>query len=266
MKSRLIVPLCITLVCMGSLAGCAVDPGASRFPDPQSSTLQGGTFVNVANLRNVGPGLTKYQIYDLLGPPHFHEGVFHVRVWNYLFNFRRAGTTVTCQYQIQFDDDKRVSKTLWKDPACEDYVRAKAPDISESSSPKTAETERSTLESDTLFEFGQYSLDHMLPGGKASLDNVIERIRRHPGVTSITVTGHADRIGEATFNQRLSLARADAVRDYLVRHGVDSRLIHTEGAGSSQSISHCPQGRGSAEIVCLQPDRRVSITVKGHNR
>ncbi|WP_376914722.1 outer membrane protein assembly factor BamE [Paraburkholderia sp. OAS925] len=33
--------------------------------------------------------MTKNQLYALIGPPHFHESVFHVRVWNYAFHFPR---------------------------------------------------------------------------------------------------------------------------------------------------------------------------------
>ena len=84
-----------------------------------------GSFPNVDHLRMVEPGMTKGQVYDLIGVPHFHESVFRVRVWNYLFHFRSADKPVTCQYQIQFDDDSRVTKTRWADPQCETFAPAK---------------------------------------------------------------------------------------------------------------------------------------------
>jgi outer membrane protein OmpA-like peptidoglycan-associated protein len=42
---------------------------------------------------------------------------------------------------------------------------------------------------------------------------------------------------------------------------LDGSAIHTEGVGSSQPISHCPDGTSPAVIACLQPDRRVSIVM-----
>lgn len=94
-----------------------------KFPERASAMLKEGTFVSIENLRNVGPGLTKNQMYDLLGPPHFHEGVFGVKVWNYIFNFRQNGDVVSCQYQVQYDQNKLVRETYWKDPACADFLK-----------------------------------------------------------------------------------------------------------------------------------------------
>ena len=45
--------------------------------------------MNIANLRNVDKGLSKDQMYDLLGPPHFDEWFVGNQAWNY----QGAGTT-----------------------------------------------------------------------------------------------------------------------------------------------------------------------------
>src|SRR3546814_12185416 len=78
--------------CLGRLGACASSEGrgagAPVFPDLATATFAGGTYPNVDNLRAIAPGMTKDQLYDLIGRPHFHEGVFGVREWNYLFNFR----------------------------------------------------------------------------------------------------------------------------------------------------------------------------------
>jgi len=92
------------------------------------ATTPDGTFPNVENLRTIDTGMTKQQVYRLIGPPHFHESVFHVRVWNYLFHFRTEaseGNDVSCEFQIQFDDRARVSRTRWQDPGCERFAPAK---------------------------------------------------------------------------------------------------------------------------------------------
>jgi outer membrane protein assembly factor BamE (lipoprotein component of BamABCDE complex) len=83
-------------------------------------------------------GMTKNQLYELLGPPHFHESVFHVRVWNYLFHFRTVDKTVTCEYQIQFDKDSRVRLTRWKDQECEQFAPAKVAAEASAAAPEAA--------------------------------------------------------------------------------------------------------------------------------
>lgn len=261
MKNQRILVMFFSFFAAVMLGGCATAESPPKFPDPQSTTLTGGTFVNVNNLRNVGTGLTKDQMYDLLGPPHFHEGIVAVHVWNYLFNFRRGNETVTCQYQVQFDSHMKVSGTYWRDPSCAGFLEPTALTTSAPVEAETTPIEELMLQSDTLFAFDKSSLGSLLPEGKAKLDKAIEQIKTHEGVNEITVVGYTDRIGSAAVNQRLSLARANTVRAYFIAHGLDGSVIHTEGVGSSQPISHCPDGTSRAVIACLQPDRRVSIVV-----
>ena len=80
---------------------------------------------------------------------------------------------------------------------------------------------------------------------------------------SIAVVGHADRIGKTAYNQKLSERRASSVKAYLVKNGIPSAKIHTEGRGESESVTGdaCKKTRGKALISCLQPDRRVDISV-----
>ncbi|WP_176045390.1 outer membrane protein assembly factor BamE [Burkholderia sp. BCC1644] len=111
------------------LAGCsATSPsaanGAPVFPDPGTAWVAGGKQVSTRDLRKVVPGITGNQVYLLIHEPHFSEGTYGVRVWNYLFKLRtgRPGEYATCQYQVQFDTHQLVQATYWKDPACAQYV------------------------------------------------------------------------------------------------------------------------------------------------
>jgi type IX secretion system PorP/SprF family membrane protein len=47
----------------------------------------------------------------------------------------------------------------------------------------------------------------------------------------LKITGHTDNIGQEKFNQRLSEKRAEAVRNYLLKHGVSADRLQTEGKG-----------------------------------
>lgn len=260
MKTQKTVLLAACVATAVVMTGCAAPHTPPRFPDAASASPAGGTFVNVANLRNVSTGLNKDQLYDLIGPPHFHEWFVGNHVWNYLFDFRRGDKVVSCQYQVQFDKNMRVSATYWRDPRCANFVQDTAP-VAAAAQPTPLE--QFTIEGEALFPFAKSSLDSMLPDGRAELDAAIAKIRAEARMTNIDVIGHTDRIGTEASNRALSLARAETVKRYLVAHGIDAARIRADGVGSSQPVSRCPPGESAAVIACLQKDRRVAITVYG---
>lgn len=89
------------------------------FPDKDSATLKEGTFPNPAGLKQLSTGVTKDQVYELIGRPHFREGVFGVREWDYLFHFRgTGGTYATCQYKIVFSKDGHAQSFFPYPEAC----------------------------------------------------------------------------------------------------------------------------------------------------
>ena len=65
----------------------------------------------------------------------------------------------------------------------------------------------------------------------AMLDGIID-VAYHCQDTNITITGHSDATGNETMNQRLSLARAQAVAEYLTRGGLAPDRLLVTGAGS----------------------------------
>ena len=68
------------------------------------------------------------------------------------------------------------------------------------------------------------------------LDNVAELVISCPDVR-FEVSGHTDSDGSDASNQRLSVARAEAVRDYLVRAGVDTSRLVAVGFGESKPVA-----------------------------
>jgi OOP family OmpA-OmpF porin len=119
-----------------------------------------------------------------------------------------------------------------------------------------------TLDAEALFDFDR-SL--VRSDDRDKLDELVGGLQ---GVEydTIIVVGHADRIGTQTYNQRLSERRAGAVKSYLVKKGVSDERIQTEGRGEfepSSDPSTCEGLRKHKLIDCLQPDRRVEVTVTG---
>jgi outer membrane protein OmpA-like peptidoglycan-associated protein len=122
--------------------------------------------------------------------------------------------------------------------------------------------QRFSLSSDMLFGFGQSKLR---PAGEAKLDDLASKLQQ-VNISSITYTGHADRIGSSEINQAVSLSRAESVKAYLAGKGVRAERVLVEGKGETEPVSSsaaCKGNAGAAVIACLQPDRRVDIDVVG---
>ena len=87
----------------------------------------------------------------------------------------------------------------------------------------------------------------------------------------VTATAHADRIGGAEYNERLSARRAEAIRAYLVEKGVPEKRLHIESKGAREPLTACeamgPETKRNLKLVaCLQPDRRVEIEIPGREK
>ncbi|WNK20417.1 OmpA family protein [Halomonas piscis] len=246
-----------------SLQGCtttagqgpAVDSYEVAFPDIDDAWQEKGTFVNIENLSQMHAGLSKEQVYDLLGRPHFQEGLFGVHQWDYIFHFRtgEAADYVTCQYQVHFDSNMQTESLHWRNKQCADFLTEEEPE----------EPQQVTLSADTLFDFDSAELS---ANGQRVVTDAGHRIQQETAAANIVVTGYTDRIGRTDYNQRLSRRRADSVRDALVRTGIDPRAIRSRGAGERNPVERCEGERVTPQLkACLRPNRRVEIEVTGIN-
>lgn len=158
-------------------------------------------------------------------------------------------------------------------------VAAAEPAPAAPAAPPPREPQRFSLAADTLFAFDKAELK---PEGKSLLDALAADIAGMK-YESIAITGHADRIGSAEYNQQLSQRRAAAVREYLLSKNraaggtlsgytggemaIDPAKISAAGAGEAQPVTRADECVGNkatrALIQCLQPDRRVEIEVIG---
>src|SRR5690625_1258023 len=114
------------------------------------------------------------------------------------------------------------------------------------------------LDSDVLFDFGQAELK---PEGKRQIEQYVPLIKAR-GKTWIEVVGHTDRIGSKSTNDRLSMERAESVRNLLIANGLDPDRIRTSGLVSTRPSFSCPDQARDALIECLAPNRRVVIDVR----
>ncbi len=268
MKMKRILEAALLGLTMFVMAGCGTvskhvakdgsGAGELIFPDPAKASIKGGTFPDVADLRNVAPGMTKDQLYQMFGRPHFNEGVLGVREWDYLFNFRsgQGDQYVTCEFKVLFDRQHLAQSFYWKPSSCADLIHPKP--VAEAPPPPAPLPEKPIrLAADTLFAFDKFELT---PEGRHALDGLLDTIRSASEVQNIRIVGYTDRIGSDAYNMKLSRQRAGAVRDYLVGHGVSQEALSTEGRGEADPVVPCDGVPAANLIACLAPNRRVEIS------
>ncbi|MBN8185200.1 OmpA family protein [Salipiger thiooxidans] len=108
-----------------------------------------------------------------------------------------------------------------------------------------------TMPQDILFPFDSAALRSDL---QADIRTVGRSLLQYPN-TTVQVLGHTDSDGDASYNQKLSLRRAQAVSSVLVAEGVPSSRIQSIGRGEDQPIASNLTAEGK------QQNRRVEIVI-----
>lgn len=102
---------------------------------------------------------------------------------------------------------------------------------------------------DVLFAVGETQLE---PTARVNLEDVVELLQSEPD-KRIRIEGHTDASGPATVNQRISLERAEAVRDSLVAMGISAGRIQAMGMGEDFPIASNDEAQGRSR------NRRVDV-------
>lgn len=121
---------------------------------------------------------------------------------------------------------------------------------------RVAESEREiqvSMGAEILFDTGESTLR---PAATTALEQLAALIQEHPELP-VEIEGHTDSIGTATYNERLSLDRAESVKRWLTSNGqVPASRMTTRGFGYTKPIAHndSPDGR--------QLNRRVEVRLR----
>ena len=97
--------------------------------------------------------------------------------------------------------------------------------------------------------------DEMTPESEAEVGKIFEELAKRPS-PEILVIGHTDAVGSMQFNDKLSLQRAEHVRDELIRRGIPAQDIRVEGRGKREPV--ITTANGKSEPL----NRRVEINVR----
>jgi OOP family OmpA-OmpF porin len=119
--------------------------------------------------------------------------------------------------------------------------------------PPAPTSEKVTFAADAFFDFGKSALK---PEAKAKLDDLVAKTAG-VNLEVIIAVGHTDNVGSDAANQKLSVARAEAVKAYLVSKNVEKNRVYTEGKGEKQPVADNKTAEGRAK------NRRVEIEVVG---
>jgi outer membrane protein OmpA-like peptidoglycan-associated protein len=90
----------------------------------------------------------------------------------------------------------------------------------------------------TIKEQIQFALDSavILPDSFGMLSEIADALVRHPELRRVEVQGHTDNAGTPEHNQLLSEQRAEAVRAWLVQHGVATDRLVAKGYGQDRPL------------------------------
>lgn len=193
-------------------------------------------------------GLERKNVFALLDVPHFSE-INGAREWNYILQrpeYTRENQAV-CHLKLIYGDDDRIAAQYWLPQDCANVYA------------EPAALQPYRLAADALFTFDSATLR---PEADAALADLLAKVREHNDSDPIRVDGYTDRLGTEAHNRALSQARADAVKHYLVRGGIAEKRIRASGFASERPLSHCSDNLPRAALItCLQPDRRVEVSV-----
>ncbi|HZA57019.1 MAG TPA: OmpA family protein, partial [Candidatus Udaeobacter sp.] len=117
--------------------------------------------------------------------------------------------------------------------------------------PPAPKVERTIILDDVLFDFDRSTVK---PEAAAILDRLVVFLNENKDKRA-ALSGHTDSVGTEKYNQGLSERRVKAVREYVVKKGVDSGRVSGQGFGESKPIADNKTKEGRAK------NRRVEIKV-----
>jgi outer membrane protein OmpA-like peptidoglycan-associated protein len=109
-----------------------------------------------------------------------------------------------------------------------------------------------------MFVYDQVKL---IEESQPELDKIVNYMNEYKDA-KLVINGHTDSRGKDAYNNWLSKARANKMRDYLRKEGVKYSRMETHGYGESKPIADNQNSDGSDNPSGRQKNRRVEFTVK----
>jgi outer membrane protein OmpA-like peptidoglycan-associated protein len=175
------------------------------------------------------PVLTAAEVQRITAILNQREGVF--------ISTRYGDRKVTVEGRvIDSADAQKITQSLKQIPGVQSVI-------------STVKLEPPKITSRIYFQQGTTKLDSRYGEIIASVKNFMDRYPHK----QIKIIGHSDRTGELATNQQLSLRRAAAVRDALVRQGADPKRLQTIGSPNPPPGLEPNQPRLLSRCVLFEP-------------
>lgn len=94
------------------------------------------------------------------------------------------------------------------------------------------------------FDFDKYNIR---ADAAPILDEAIKVLKAEPESVGVIAAGYTDSVGSEAYNMALSIRRAEAVRNYLVKGGISPKRIKVEGFGESNPVASNATADGRAQ-------------------
>lgn len=150
-------------------------------------------------------------------------------------------------------------------PGCDpqpEQAEASKVEVSKFEAPLPAPTsipEAIALEVDALFPFDSAELT---AEGRQAVDEIAAQLKDVERIDSITIDGYADAMGPEEYNLKLSERRAKAIRDELVRMGLNPALMQVRAHGEADPVASndTPEGRrqNRRAVVSINAERSAT--------
>ncbi|MDQ7960013.1 OmpA family protein [Flavobacterium lindanitolerans] len=102
---------------------------------------------------------------------------------------------------------------------------------------------------DIYFDFDEANIR---PDAALDLEKIIDVMRQYPGMT-VAIRCHTDSRGTREYNLKLSQRRANAVKQYMIEHGIDSSRLSAKGYGETLLRNGCSDG-----VECTEREHEIN--------